>query len=182
MAAVIEPSKYKLLSLFFVPLYVKRKHDKVLENFVRGQIFGFIQANPGTHYNYIKRALRINNGALAYHLNVLEHDEMIASRNDGIYRRFYPKDAAIPEAESNDGTHYTHVQLNGTQDKIIMLIQKNPGLTQKDIAKELGKSNQVVNYNINAMAELGLVELKRQGNKTKCYVHRIVRMEDTKKL
>jgi len=182
MAALIEPGKYKLLSLLVVPLYVKRKQDKVLENFVRGQIFGFIQANPGTHYNYIKRALRINNGALAYHLNVLESDELILSKNDGIYRRFYPKNAAIPEAESNDGINYTHVQLNGTQDKIINLIQSNPGMTQKAIAKRLGKSNQVINYNINAMAEIGLVQVERDGNKTKCFVHRLVRIDDTKEL
>lgn len=161
---------------------MKRKRNKTLENFVRGQIYGFIQANPGTHYNFIKRALKLNNGALAYHLNVLEHDDLILSKSDGLYRRFYPIDPRIPQMNGNgnggDGGSYTHVQLNRTQDKIITAIQQNPGLTQKEIAKILGKSTQVVNYNVNSMAQLGLVKLQRDGNKTKCYVHRVYRVED----
>jgi predicted transcriptional regulator len=158
---------------------VKRKRNKTLEDFVRGQIFGFIQANPGAHYNYIKRALHLNNGTVAYHLNVLENDQLIYSESDGVYRRFYPKEARIPPVNGGNGKNYTHVQLNTTQDTIIDVIAKNPGMTQKDIAKILGKSTQVINYNINSMAQLGLVRLNREGNKTKCYVHRIYRIEDT---
>jgi predicted transcriptional regulator len=171
--------------MFIVPLYVKRKRDKTLENFVRGQIFGFIQANPGTHYNYIKRALSLNNGTLAYHLNVLENEQMVFSQSDRLYRRFYPSEARIPKVDNgNNGKviTYTHVQLNSTQDKIVKAIQNEPGLTQKEIAKQIGKSTQVVNYNINEMAQLGLVRLKRNGNKTKCFTHRIYRMEDSKKV
>jgi predicted transcriptional regulator len=168
--------------LLVVPLYVKRKHDKVLENFVRGQIYGFVQANPGTHFNFIKRALNLNNGTLAYHLNVLEHDKLVSSQNDGIYRRFYPAESRIPPASGNNGINFTHVQLNATQDKIISAIENKPGLTQKELSKQLGKSTQVVNYNINAMAQLGLVKLERKGNKTKCYAQKIVRMDDSKEL
>ena len=167
------------MSLLVIPLYVKRRRDNVLENFVRGQIFGFIQANPGTHYNFIKRALNLNNGTLAYHLNVLEHDKLVFSQSDSVYRRFYPKESRIPAVNGNDGLSYTHVQLNATQDKIITKIQKNPGMTQKEIASELGKSTQVINYNINAMAQLGLIKLDRNGNKTKCFVSRIYRIEDS---
>jgi predicted transcriptional regulator len=146
---------------------------------MRGQIYGFIQANPGTHYNFIKRALKLNNGTLAYHLNVLETEELVYSTNDRFYRRFYPAEARIPQIEGNNGITYTHVQLNATQDKIIHTIQAQQGLTQKEIAKLVGKSTQVVNYNINEMAQLGLVKLKREGNKTKCFTQRIYRMKDS---
>ncbi len=159
-------------------MYVKRQKDKTLENFVRGQIYGFIQANPGTHYNFIKRALNLNNGTLAYHLNVLENEQLIFSQNDRLYRRFYPREQRIPQINGNDGINYTHVQLNKTQDKIVNLLENKPGLTQKQIAKLLKKSNQVVNYNINTMAQLGLIKLKRDGNKTKCFIHRIYRLPD----
>lgn len=115
-------------------------------------------------------------------MNVLEHDELIISRSDGLFRRFYPSEARIPPAESNDGIGYTHVQLNATQDKIISHIERKPGMTQKELAKILGKSTQVVNYNVNAMAQLGIVELRRDGNKTKCYVQRIVRIDDSKEI
>ncbi|UCH88267.1 MAG: winged helix-turn-helix transcriptional regulator [Thermoplasmata archaeon] len=147
---------------------------------MRGQIYGFIQANPGTHFNYMKRALKLNNGTLAYHLNVLEHDDLIRSQNDGIFRRFYPADSRIVPGNGGNGAslNFTHVQLNSTQDKIISVIQNTPGLTQKEIAKTLGKSTQVVNYNINEMAQIGLVKLERDGNKTKCFTGRIYRLEE----
>lgn len=180
--AGVESSKYKLLLLLVVPLYVKRKHDKTLENFIRGQIYGFIQANPGTHYNFIRRALNLNNGTLAYHLSVLEEEKLVYSQSDSVYRRFYPSEARIPRINGNDGLTYTHVQLNKTQDEIIEIIEKNPGLTQKDIAKLVGKSRQVVNYNINAMAQLGLIKLQREGNRTKCFVHRVYRIDDASKI
>jgi predicted transcriptional regulator len=121
----------------------------------------------------------LNNGTLAYHLNVLENDKLIFSENDGFYRRFYPIEARIPQINGNDGLSYTHVQLNKTQDKIINILENKPGMTQKEIAKKVKKSNQVVNYNINAMTQLGLIKLKRDGNKTKCYVHRIYRLEES---
>jgi predicted transcriptional regulator len=143
-----------------------------------------VQANPGTHYNYIKRALKLNNGTLAYHLNVLEHDEKIYSRSDGVFRRFYPADNSISSAEGDNGNggstkvNYTHVQLNATQDKIITVLQTEPGMTQKEIARKLGKSTQVVNYNIGEMTQIGIVKLKREGNKTRCFAERIYRVDD----
>ena len=124
----------------------------------------------------------MNNGTLAYHLNVLEQEQLIKSHNDGLYRRFYPSEARIPQIDSNDGLTYTHVQLNKTQDRIVNLLEKKPGLTQKQIAKVLKKSNQVVNYNINTMAQLGLIKLKRDGNKTKCFVYGIYRIDDSEEI
>jgi predicted transcriptional regulator len=124
----------------------------------------------------------LNNGTLAYHLNVLEQDQLIKSQNDGFYRRFYPREARIPQIDGNDGLKYTHVQLNKTQDRIIDLLEKKPGLSQKQIAKVLKKSNQVVNYNINSMAQLGLIKLKRDGNKTKCFVYRVYRLDESEEI
>ena len=95
-----------------------------------------------------------------------------------MYRRFYPTEQRIPKINGNDGLTYTHVQLNRTQDLIIETIENNPGLTQKEIAKIIGKSTQVINYNISAMAQLGLIKLHRDGNKTKCFVNGIYRVLD----
>jgi uncharacterized membrane protein len=175
----IESSKYKLLSIFVVPLYSRRKKDQVLENFIRGEIYGFIQAHPGTYFNHIKITLNLNNGTLAYHLNVLEEDNMIYSRSDRHYKRFYPMEGRLPSVDNDDGNIHTFVYLNATQNKIIKIIQENPGLSQKEIARMLGKSNQVINYNISAMAELGLVKLEREGKITKCYSQDLYPIEDS---
>lgn len=176
---IIETGKYKMLTVFVVPLYVKRKLDKVLDNFIRGEVYGFIRANPGTYFNHIKLELELNNGTLAYHLSVLERDNLIISRADGKYRRFYPRNTNIPKVEEGgDGMIHTFVQLNSTQDEIINRIKQNPGVSQKDLARMLGRSTQVVNYNINAMARLGLIKLERDGKWTKCYVNGMYKIDE----
>ena len=91
-----EVGYFSLISLF-LPLYVRLKKKDVLSHFTRGQIFGYIQANPGTHYNAIIQDLRLHNGVGAYHLSVLEREGFIRSLRDGIYKRFYPSTMRIPE-------------------------------------------------------------------------------------
>jgi predicted transcriptional regulator len=176
---VMETGRYKLLTVFFVPLHVKLHKDKVLENFARGEIYGFIRSNPGTYFNHIKLALRLNNGTLAYHLRVLERDSLIHSQTDGVFRRFYPEKARLPRTENGGDRVHSFVQLNSTQDQIVNIIRNNPGITQKEIAKLMGKSTQVISYNIKIMAELGLVKLERKGKWTKCFISGIHRIDES---
>ena len=43
--------------LSVTPLYNKLDQDKVLYNFLRGEIYGYIKAKPGEYYNAIMKAL-----------------------------------------------------------------------------------------------------------------------------
>ncbi|MCK5024098.1 MAG: hypothetical protein KAR56_00610, partial [Thermoplasmata archaeon] len=90
-----ESWKYWLFSVGLAPLYVKLKKGKVLDHFVRGQIFGHIQTNPGSHYNEIKDVLGVANGVLAHHLRTLEREVFIKSKKEGKLKRFYPADMDI---------------------------------------------------------------------------------------
>jgi predicted transcriptional regulator len=174
LAYAVEGSRYKILSYFAVPLYTRLKKNKVLENFTRGKIYGFICAHPGTYFNHIKLTLALNNGTLAYHLSVLERDELVTSQNDGVYRRrFYPTEGRLPFVDGGNGKVHTYVQLNSTQNNIFKIIKDKPGLSQKDIAKLINKSTQVVNYNISTMAEKGLIKLEREGKITRCYAQEL---------
>jgi predicted transcriptional regulator len=148
-----------LLSLF-LPLYVRLKKKDVLSHFTRGQIFGFIQANPGTHYNAIIQHLGLNNGVGAYHLQVLEREGYIKSLRDGIYKRFYPTGVKVPEKR---------LHLSRLQRDILIEIQKHPGVTQKQISKLLDESKQVVNYHVKILENAGLIRLERIGRETACF-------------
>lgn len=144
-----------------IPLYTRIKRGKVLDHFIRGQVYGFIQANPGAHYNLIRRKLEINNGALAYHIAVLEREKFIRSRMDGTLKRFYPSDMNLPS-----GHELTEMEL-----KLLNVIRANPGFSQKEIALTLGLSPQVVNYHIKSLARNHILRLTRIGKRTLCYVN-----------
>jgi len=149
-----EVGKFGLL-LVLLPLYTKLKKDEVLDTYTRGKIHGYIMANPGEHYNAIKRALGMNNGSLAYHLNVLEKEELVKSKTNGIYKRFYPKDMIIP----NGG----QIHLTEAQKLILKNIEETPGISQKDIAALLGVSASTINYHITKLVEMNAVRTERKG-------------------
>jgi len=161
LVAFTESGRYNFLKFMVVPLYTRLKRGKILDHFMRGQVYGFIKANPGAHYNLIRRQLEINNGALAYHIAVLEREKFIRSRMDGTLKRFYPSDMNLPT-----GHEFTEMER-----KLIDILRANPGFSQKEIALTLGLSPQVVNYHIKSLARNHILRLNRVGKRTLCYIN-----------
>ncbi|MEM0466146.1 MAG: winged helix-turn-helix transcriptional regulator [Candidatus Thermoplasmatota archaeon] len=162
--ALTETGKYKFLALLivFIPLYTRIQKEDVLDQFVRGQIYGFIKTNPGVHYNQIRRKIDVKNGTLSYHLWVLEKTELIKSRREGLrYRAFYPTAMKFPKEE--------RFRLTELQIQIVNLIQQNPGIHQKEIARVLHQKPQTINYNIKILAQADIIQVSKKGRKTRCY-------------
>lgn len=155
-----EVGKYKFLS-FLLPLYTKLKKDEILDHYTRGKIHGYILANPGDHYNSIKKSLKISNSSFAYHLHVLEREGVIKSRRDGIYKRFYTSEVQIP---SNGNV------LKESQRLIIDKIKETPGISQKDIASFLGVSSSTVNYHLQDLIRDNTVKARRIGMKVRYFL------------
>jgi predicted transcriptional regulator len=158
-----EVGKYKFLSLFFVPLYNKLHPDNILNNFLRGRIYGYISAKPGENYNSIKKALELNNGTLAHHARVLEKEEYIYSKRDGFYTRFYPKDTKPHEINSP--------QLTELQQNMVELIRTQPGITQHELVPLLNASQPDVSYNITKLSRDDMIIVERNGRENRYYLN-----------
>lgn len=158
-----ESWKYWFLSALIAPLYVRLKRGVVLDHFVRGQIFGHIKTNPGTHYNQIKDVLGVANGVLAHHLRTLEREEFIKSRTDGKLKRFYP-------AEMNIEIDKNGIQLSEPQLEIIDIIRQNPGTTQSDIARNMNKDRRAIGYHIKQLERMNVIRLEKSGRECFCYL------------
>ena len=164
LIAFTETGKYKFLALLplLIPMYTRIQKEDVLDQFVRGQIYGYIKTNPGVHYNQIRRGIDIKNGTLSYHLRVLEKTELIKSRREGLrYRAFYPTSMKFPKVE--------RFRLTELQISILDVINKNSGIDQKEIANKLDKKPQTINYNIKVLEQAGLIEVRKLGRRTGCY-------------
>ncbi len=144
-----------------LPLFTRLKRDEVLNQFTRGEIYGFIKANPGVHLTSIKENLDLANGVLAYHLKVLLREEFIVARREGGYKRFYPRDMQVPRKR----VHFTRLQLD-----IVDKLRMHPGLTQAALSRMLDESKQVINYNISVLIAADVVRVEREGSKTRCYI------------
>jgi predicted transcriptional regulator len=149
------------LQFVLVPLFVRLKKDRVLDHFTRGQIYGFIKANPGAHYIAVQEHLELQNGVLAYHLKVLEREEYITSERDGIYKRFYPRHMKIPRKER---------QLTRVQRDIVSALRTHPGTSQNGLARIVGESKQVVGYHVRVLQKAGILRVERDTQQTRCYL------------
>jgi len=159
LLGLLYSDKYRFFTLF-APLYTRIKKKHVLDHFTRGRIYGYIETNPGAHYNIIRDALSLNNGSLTYHLRMLEKTEYINSKKAGKCRYFYPASMNISEKNG----------LSNMQNSILEKIVEKPDITQKEIADETGVSQQVISYNVKKMMKDGVVKAKKNGMGSCLYV------------
>ena len=159
LLGLLYSDKYRFFTLL-APLYTRIKKKHVLDHFTRGRIYGYIETNPGAHYNIIRDALSLNNGSLTYHLRMLEKTEYINSKKAGKCRYFYPASMNISEKNG----------LSNMQNSILEKIVEKPDITQKEIADETGVSQQVISYNVKKMMKNGVVRAKKNGGESCLYV------------
>jgi DNA-binding MarR family transcriptional regulator len=159
--AGIEPGKYRLTLLLVLPLYTRIHEEEALANETRGLIRGCILAEPGIHFNELLRRLGLSSGLAAYHLQTLERVGMIKSRNDGIFKRFYPAGMRLSDIP---------VRLNKMQKVIFEILREHDGLSQREVADALEISYYSVHRHINRMASLGVLRLERRGMVVKCHI------------
>jgi predicted transcriptional regulator len=158
-----EIGKYKILSLILIPLYNKLNRDEVLDNFIRGKIYGYILAKPGDHYNAIKKALGLNNGTFIHHVRILEKEKYVYSKRDGFFTRFYPGGIKMPSVNEPP--------LNELQKSIVESVRENPGITQHEIVMITGASQQVVSYNLTNLTRENILKTDLNGREKKYFIN-----------
>jgi DNA-binding MarR family transcriptional regulator/protocatechuate 3,4-dioxygenase beta subunit len=149
-----EVGRVALIGLLLVPLYTKIRRERMMDHFVRGRIYEHICDNPGVNYSAIKQRFNLTNGTVTYHLLMLERQEFIRSRQDGIYKRYF---------KEGTGASLMDASPMSLQRAILRIVGERPGISQKDIARELGSSKQLVSYYIRNLRKEGLVETHRSG-------------------
>ena len=162
-AGATESGKYAIMKFAFIPLYSRVKKEEVLDHFVRGQIYGYIMSHPGQHYNAIKQELKVTNGTLSHHLKTLEIQGFIKSHRDGTYKRFYPMGSSHSKKKG--------IRLSDLQLSILDNLRQAPGLTQSEIAKSIGMSQQSISYNISILYRNEIIHYERNGVRKHYYIN-----------
>jgi predicted transcriptional regulator/uncharacterized protein YegL len=145
-----------IISIFF---YSRIKRNRLLEQKRREMIFNYIKEHPGEHFRGIQKTLNLEVGVVGHHINILEREELVKSRQDGMYRRFYPMDAKID----------IELILNKIQEKILNRIKMNPGISQINIATKIGVNRKVVNYHVKILQDSGFIYTQKEGRESLCY-------------
>jgi DNA-binding transcriptional ArsR family regulator len=161
-AALLIGGEVALLALALpaVWLYSRIRKERVLDHFVRGQIYGHIKHEPGFTYTDLKRVSGLGNGALGYHLYVLERSELIRSERQGRWKRYYPRGVA----------RSAEMILSESQRSVLLAVASKPGVRQTELAVLVGMSRQNVAYHLRRLAALRLVRLEGWGSRVSCHL------------
>ena len=161
MAAGTEVGRYRLLLVIFLPLYTRLHKEELLDNEKRGMIRGAIASDPGIHYSEILRRLDMSNGNAAHHLQTLQREGLIWSRNDGRFKRFYPAGMRLADVP---------VRLNRLQAAIFETLGERDGLSKSQLALALEASFPTIHRHVGRMAQMGVLRLERRGLSVRCYI------------
>ncbi|OYT44811.1 hypothetical protein B6U90_04680 [Thermoplasmatales archaeon ex4484_6] len=148
-----------LIVIFLIlGFYSKIRKEKLLDHETRQRMVDFIRENPGTYYSQIRRELDLPHGVVTHHLNMMEAQELIFSKQDRQFRRFYV-----------DGLYKDTPLVTGTQKRVLDEIRRYPGSSQKEISDHLDLYPMMVSYHVGQLELLGLVEKRKKGKKNLLY-------------
>jgi DNA-binding transcriptional ArsR family regulator len=147
-----------IVIVLIVGIYSKIKRDRLLDHETRQRIFDFIKENPGTYYSQIRKDLDLAHGVVTHHLNMMETQELVFSKQDRQFRRFYV-----------DGLYKDAPMVTGVQKKVLDEIRRYPGSAQKQISEHLDLYPMLVSYHVGQLEDLNLVEKKKEGRRNLLY-------------
>jgi len=165
-----ESDSGKSLILIFIVLFVviiiislaifsRIRRSQLLKHDTRQRICSHILDNPGKHFTALKNELALPTGVMSYHLDRLERENFILSRKEGKFKRFYPpRWDQVPE-----------LRLTPIQETILEQIKKQPGISQSDITRNIGRNRKVVNYQVHQLEDMDLITIEKDGRESMCY-------------
>ncbi|MCK5559130.1 MAG: winged helix-turn-helix transcriptional regulator [Thermoplasmata archaeon] len=126
-----------------------------LEN--RRRIYHLIEKFPGIHFRELFRKLKISMGSFEYHINVLEKDELIYSKKEDHYTRYFIK-GKLGEEDKELATLLRNDKLR----RILFTLILDPGLSHKSLTAKLGWPKSTISFYLKKLFEKNIVEERSQ--------------------
>ncbi len=132
--------------------------DDALELDTRRALYDIIANGPGRHFRAIQRESGLPSGVVDYHLRVMEQQDLIVSRDEGRYKRFY----IVGKVGSKD-KELMGLLRQKTPRKIVLFLMLNPRSKHKEIKNKVGVSASTMSYHLKKLKKKDVVKSERQG-------------------
>ena len=137
--------------------------DGVLSLPTRKEIFEYVKANPGVHFNQLKRDLDLETGALQHHLRELEQYDVLESESfQGKRRVFVARELTAEEKQILSVLRY-----ETTRQVLLYLLRDGPA-RNTGIAEAVGVTPATRSWHLSNLQDAGVVEERRE-NRTVRY-------------
>ena len=121
---------------------------------LRQDIYSQISKYPGIHFSELSRKSKIPKTTLTHHLKYLEKEDIIDSKNQGRYKRFFVK-FKLGKREKEI--------FNLLREKIpryiIFQMFINTVCSQIELSKELNRQPAAISFHLKKLLDLGLIEV-----------------------
>ena len=115
-------------------------------------IAGYVSAHPGTHFSKLRDDLQLGTGETQHHLHRLEKEDVLTSRKDGDYRRYFP---------AGQFDEFQQVTLGylrrSTPRGMLVALLRDPTVTASELATELSVSRPTISNYAADLEEAGLL-------------------------
>jgi len=134
--------------------------EEHLEIESRRRIFEHISSHPGDHMREVQRALELPMGLLGHHLNYLEKHEMISSRMDRYYKRYYPSRMGAREKTLLSALRQERPRA------IVLFLALRPERTHREIMEHFGLGPSTLTFYLKDLEAKGVVRRTRSGRES----------------
>ena len=124
----------------------------------RDAIYNFIAENSGCQESQIVSSLGFSRGSVTHHLHKLEQTNRIISTQYHGTPRYYPKNSkSLSQAKLAAALSRTRPA------EIYRLISENPNITQRELAKLSGLSEQTIRWHVKRLETDGIIQCRVEG-------------------
>lgn len=155
------PARAATLGLLFL---AGRKDPLDLD--VRRRIFEQVAKYPGLHLREVARALGINPNHAKYHLQRLEKADLVSSRHEDGYWRFWPREKGsigYRDRLSRQDKAALAVLRRPVPLHVALLLLDRGRATHGDLLDEVDVAHATLHYHMGKMEDSGLVESRKEG-------------------
>jgi len=138
--------------------------EQVLENENRDKIMDLILKKPGIHFNELLREMDIAAGNLVWHLDILETYKVIGKKRIGNFVAYFPYYQKNPLSNIDLKLQKSKLTL-----EILEMIEREPGIWNNFITKRMKVDHKTIQYHINKLIDLKLINFRKEGRKKKIY-------------
>ncbi len=149
-----------ILFIIILRLSARIGGRNLMKNAKRKEILELVKKEPGIHFRELMRTLDLKQGVLSYHLNKMEKGELLRSKQDGMYRRFFPFNSKAD----------LKLNLSDLQKDIMYYVEKDPGINQSRISKGTGRNQALIHYHVRFLLDAGLLWVEKEGRRTKLFL------------
>jgi predicted transcriptional regulator len=145
---------------FFIIGAVARARTKIESNRNRNDLLKFINENPGVTAVDISRGLKMNLGTVRYHLFILAaNHKIVPYKDNGKFLRYFRNSGAYSPEERS----WLSLLRREPIRKVIAALERNPGQSLQELARELEMSPTAVHNHISELSARGIVD-RAQGD------------------